>query len=100
MSKVSGGWGKKPGEPEATRAFVLLLVLVQFLTSHPSTGPQMHGAFPSPVCILAQCQLVTQYLCPLISGFPYCPVLQSQQREGGTPYAEYGGWYKACKVSR
>ncbi|XP_048661298.1 kinesin light chain 4 isoform X2 [Marmota marmota marmota] len=24
---------------------------------------------------------------------------KSRHREGGTPYAEYGGWYKACKVS-
>uniref|UniRef100_A0A8D1DR94 Kinesin light chain n=1 Tax=Sus scrofa TaxID=9823 RepID=A0A8D1DR94_PIG len=24
---------------------------------------------------------------------------KSPHREGGTPYAEYGGWYKACKVS-
>ncbi|KAM9234425.1 kinesin light chain 4 isoform 2-T7 [Dugong dugon] len=24
---------------------------------------------------------------------------KSQHRDGGTPYAEYGGWYKACKVS-
>ncbi|XP_012928290.1 kinesin light chain 4 isoform X3 [Heterocephalus glaber] len=24
---------------------------------------------------------------------------RSRHREGGTPYAEYGGWYKACKVS-
>uniref|UniRef100_A0A2I3GMY6 Kinesin light chain n=1 Tax=Nomascus leucogenys TaxID=61853 RepID=A0A2I3GMY6_NOMLE len=25
--------------------------------------------------------------------------LSLQHHEGGTPYAEYGGWYKACKVS-
>uniref|UniRef100_A0A2K5S956 Kinesin light chain n=1 Tax=Cebus imitator TaxID=2715852 RepID=A0A2K5S956_CEBIM len=24
---------------------------------------------------------------------------KSRHHEGGTPYAEYGGWYKACKVS-
>ncbi|XP_063094904.1 kinesin light chain 4 isoform X1 [Cavia porcellus] len=24
---------------------------------------------------------------------------KSRHREGGAPYAEYGGWYKACKVS-
>ncbi|XP_006736747.1 kinesin light chain 4 isoform X2 [Leptonychotes weddellii] len=24
---------------------------------------------------------------------------KSPHREGGTPYTEYGGWYKACKVS-
>uniref|UniRef100_G3UBH5 Kinesin light chain n=1 Tax=Loxodonta africana TaxID=9785 RepID=G3UBH5_LOXAF len=24
---------------------------------------------------------------------------KSQHRDGSTPYAEYGGWYKACKVS-
>lgn len=24
---------------------------------------------------------------------------KSRHREGSTPYAEYGGWYKACKVS-
>lgn len=24
---------------------------------------------------------------------------KTQHREGGTPYVEYGGWYKACKVS-
>ncbi|KAF6114346.1 kinesin light chain 4 [Phyllostomus discolor] len=24
---------------------------------------------------------------------------KTQHREGGAPYAEYGGWYKACKVS-
>ncbi|XP_021547567.1 kinesin light chain 4 isoform X1 [Neomonachus schauinslandi] len=24
---------------------------------------------------------------------------KSRHREGGTPYTEYGGWYKACKVS-
>lgn len=88
----------QPGEPEATRAFVILLALAQLLTSHPSTSP---GAFPRPACTLAQCRLVPQHLCTLTSGFPSPSVLlQSQQREGGTPYAEYGGWYKACKVSR
>uniref|UniRef100_A0A2K6E9B1 Kinesin light chain n=1 Tax=Macaca nemestrina TaxID=9545 RepID=A0A2K6E9B1_MACNE len=26
-------------------------------------------------------------------------MIKSRHHEGGTPYAEYGGWYKACKVS-
>ncbi|ERE90635.1 kinesin light chain 4-like protein [Cricetulus griseus] len=26
-------------------------------------------------------------------------LILSRHRESGTPYAEYGGWYKACKVS-
>lgn len=61
----------------------------------------MRGAFPNPACALAQLQLAPEHLCTHISGFVSLSVLlQTRHREGSTPYAEYGGWYKACKVSR
>lgn len=61
------------------------------LATHFLAWPSMHRAFPNPVCTCAR------PTCLLAS---FCSHPQSRPRESGMPYAEYGGWYKACRVSR
>lgn len=96
MSKVSVGpsLGRLTARPSG-----LLLALAQRLPYFPPEHqPQTEeGAFPSPARTRAArtpASLRSHLWLPLPS------VLQSRHREGGTPYTEYGGWYKACKVSR
>lgn len=99
MSKVS--WGGPTWGARGYQASVLLLHQPAS-SSLPTRGPAPDPrCLPQPSLHQAQHQLAPQHLHPLISGFPSPSVLlQSPHREGGTPYAEYGGWYKACKVSR
>ena len=98
MSKVSGGPSLGSPRLPGPLTYSCPSPAPHFPSKHQ---PQVHGAFPSPACTPALRQLVPQRLGTLISGFTSRSVLlQSRHREGSTPYAEYGGWYKACKVSR
>lgn len=78
--------------------------------SRVSRGPSTSGlilvlVYYSPLALALNVQYLSQpglYLSPVPTCSPtslYFPP-QSRHRESGTPYAEYGGWYKACKVSR
>lgn len=37
---------------------------------------------------------------PLIFFFLLCLIYFQGKHRDNTPYGEYGGWYKACKVNR